>query len=94
MAGKSRQERRRQAGQAKKRKDFAGQSLAAVQRPADAPAEEKVQAEASVSPLSAPVPAKKTEVARHSYVRGELRRIGILAGILVIILVVLSLALP
>ncbi len=48
----------------------------------------------SALPASTPVPKKTLKTARYPYVTAELRRIGILAGIMLVILIVLALALP
>jgi len=49
---------------------------------------------ASAHPASTPIPKATQKTARYPYVTAELRRIGILAGIALVILIVLALALP
>ncbi len=48
----------------------------------------------SAPPASTPIPKTTLKTARYPYVTAELRRIGILAGIMLVILIVLALALP
>jgi len=63
----------------------------AVQQPVVKPASKPV---ASAPPVSTPIQKAAPKTARYPYVTAELRRIGILAGITLAILVVLALALP
>jgi hypothetical protein len=48
---------------------------------------------ASVPPVAKSIPKATSNIARYPYVIAELRRIGILAGIMLVILIVLALAL-
>jgi hypothetical protein len=92
MPGKSRHHRRRQSAWARKRKERQS-PIGTIQQQAAVPIHEaaapKVSAPASSVPISKVTPA----VARYPYITGELRRIGILAGIMLVILVVLALVL-
>jgi len=63
----------------------------AVQQPVVKPASKPV---ASAPASSKPIPKVTLKTARYPYVTAELRRIGILAGITLAILIVLALALP
>jgi hypothetical protein len=92
MSGKSRRHRRH-LSRSKRRKSGkvlsapVAQPLAVAQKP-----EPASRADASVPSARAPTP--KPAVARHPNVATELRRIGIVAGILLIVLVVLFFVLP
>ena len=63
----------------------------AVQQPVVKPASKPV---ASAPASSKPIPKVTSKTVRYPYVTAELRRIGILAGIILAILIVLALALP
>ena len=99
MSGKSR--RGRGKPQARKRKssqrfDLARQrsSAMAVQQPAIAQASKPASPPGASAPsVSVPTPVAKPAMARYPYVAIELQRIGILAGIILVILVVLALTL-
>ena len=94
MPGKSRHGRGKHSGRSKKRRIERG-SLATTgqQLPVSQATEAVPEAEVSASSPSAPTPVAKVTVARHPYIITELRRIGILAGIMLVILVVLALVL-
>ena len=92
MSGKS---RRRHPSQGKKKKRQRGFSAVAAQRQAVAQTYEPVsQPKASFPSASIPTPVVAPSAAQHPYIVTELRRIGILAGIMLAILVVLALVLP
>ncbi len=89
MSGKSRHGKRKHAFQAKKKKS--GQSPAAIvvqQQPVS-------QTDEPVAPsVSVPAPPPTQTASQYPYALTELRGIGILAGIMLVILVVLALVLP
>ena len=85
MPGKSRQGKGRHRTQGKKRKT--PQIYAATVAPEEPVSQPKVPAPAK----SVPTPAASVTGVRYPYVVTELRRIGILAGIMVAIMVVLVL---
>jgi hypothetical protein len=86
MPGKSRHARHK-SSRSKKRKDRQASPAVAVQRPAVA------QTSEPVAPARVQTPAVSTPT-RYPYIVTELRTIGILAGIMLVILVVLALVLP
>ena len=84
MPGKSRHGR-----QSKKKKYRLGSSAIAAQKPEiTQPHESVAPAKVSAPPATAPTPMPAT---RYPYVATELRRIGILAGMTLVILIVLAL---
>ena len=89
MSGKSRHGKGKHSFQGKKRKDRLIPRVAAAQSPAAAPAGEPVP---EVKVPEKPVPATAT-VAQYPDIFTELRRIGILAGIILAILIVLAVVL-
>ena len=92
MPGKSRHSRKKHLPQSKKRKgrpSFPG---------VVAPQQAEIQVDKPAAPAQVVAPLASTPMpvltaVRHPYVLAELRRIGILAGILLAILVVLALVL-
>jgi hypothetical protein len=87
MPGKSRRGRGKHSARSKKRQGAS--TIAAQQRvAADKPPAPAVPTPSKPTPITAPTGA------RYPYVVAELRRIGILAGIMLVILVVLALVLP
>ena len=86
MAGKSRQSKGKRV-QIRKQKVSPGPAAVA------APRDPVSQPVVPVSAKSAPAPEAPVTGVRHPYVVGELRRIGILAVVILAILVVLSLVL-
>jgi len=93
MPGKSRRSRVKHSSQSRKKRGL-GSSTRAVQQPAatqtyEPVAPSQVAAPSASVPTSMPTPA----AAQHPFVATELRRIGILAGIMLITLVVLALIL-
>ena len=94
MPGKSWQGRRRHSARGKKRKVRRSPVAVVVQQQAVAP----IQEVATPSKVSAPAAARPTPritvaAVQQPFVVNELRRIGILTGIMLAILVVLSLVL-
>jgi hypothetical protein len=92
MPRKSRKRRGKYAYQDKKRTQAPAVTTtespvaAHTDKPATPPPE-------TAPPVSVPTPAPTPIVARYPYIGGELRRIGILAGIMIAVLVILSLVL-
>jgi len=87
MPGKS---RRAKALQHKRRKERRLSPAIAVQQQVVAQTRKPV---ASAPSVSAPTPRTTLTAARYPYITAELRRIGILAGIMLVILIVLALVL-
>jgi len=95
MPGKSRHARRKLTRKEKQRKKLA--SLAqASQQPAVAQPYEPVAPAKAVSTPSVSMPASRpVQIDVHyPYIASELRRIGILAGAMLVVLIILSLVLP
>jgi hypothetical protein len=91
VPGKS---QRKHLSQSKKKKRSRGSSaLDAQQQPVSQTYESASQPVVSASSASVPTPKAAQTVARYPYIVTELRRIGILAGIILAILVVLALVL-
>ena len=91
MAGKS---RRRHQPRTKKRKGSPGSPAIAVQqRESPQPRESVGQPKETAPVAEEPSPIATLTAARYPYLGAELRRIGILAGIMLVILVVLVLIL-
>ncbi len=92
MPGKSRRRRGKYIAKSKRRKGRLSHPTATVQQQAVAQAREPVPlSKASPSPTSVPAaPVAKTVAIRYQNVATELRTIGILAGILLVILIVLA----
>ena len=89
-----RKSRRSRSLQSKKRKGRRGSSTIGAQQPAVAQTYEPVSPPKVAAPsASMPAPRATVTVARYPYIATELRRIGILAGIMLVILVVLVLIL-
>ncbi len=91
MSDKSRQAKDRHSARSKKRR---GALARAAQQRVTAETSKPVAPAMPASPPSVPTPAAKPTGARYPYIVTELRRIGILAGIMLAILVVLALVLP
>jgi hypothetical protein len=95
MPSKSRRSRGKYPARGKRGKGARGSlPVTAAQPPvaqAQAPAP---QSKVSVPSAKVPTPSVAAPVARYPYVAAELRRIGILAGVIVVILVVLAFVLP
>jgi hypothetical protein len=94
MSGKSRHSHGKHSSHGKKKKMKLRQQLLASQ-----PSPAAVPAEAPVSPPEAPVAEVKKSVspppimAKYPYIFTELRRIGILGGVMLVILIALALIL-
>ena len=95
MSSKSRRKRGKHSFQDKKRKErltpapmSAGAPVAAESRAPEAPPP------ASAPPVSAPAPKTEPAASGYPYVAGELRRIGIIAAIMLAVLITLSQVLP
>ena len=94
MPGKSRYDRGKHPSQSKKSKAKQRSTTAVVQQQA------KVQTHKPTVSTGVPVPSASVKTtptissaARHPYITAELKRIGILAGIILVILIVLALVL-
>ena len=94
MPGKSRHGKGKHSVRSKKKRIGRG-SLATVsqQLPVSQTPEAVHRAEVPATSPSAPTPVATVTVTRYPYIVTELRRIGILAGITLVILVVLALVL-
>ena len=89
MPGKSQRSRRKHSFQGKKKKGRRSPPGVVAQQPAG------IQIDKPVALPRVAVPAVSTPTPlRYPYILTELRRIGILAGIILAILVVLALVLP
>ena len=91
MSGKSRRHKGKHSFQSKKKKSsqrFSG-AVAQEQVAAQVP-EAGVPAEVSVPAARAPTPVAKSATVRYPYITAELKRIGILTGIILVILIVLA----
>ena len=94
MPGKSRHDRKKHSFQGKKKKGRRSPPGVAAQRQADTQIDKPVASPRVVAPsASAPTPMPVLTAVRHPYILAELRRISILAGVILAILVVLVLVL-
>jgi len=94
MPGKSRHDRRKHSFQGKKKRSKRGPPGVVAQRQTDIQIDKPVVPPSVAAPLaSAPTPMPGLIAVRHPYILTELRRIGILAGVMLAILVVLVLVL-
>ena len=94
MPGKSRHGGRKRSFQGKKKKGKRSPLGVVAQRQADIQIDKPVAPPKVVtSSASAPTPMPVLTAVRYPYILTELRRIGILAGIILAILVVLALVL-
>ena len=95
MSGKSHHGKGKHSSQSRKSKAKQRSAAMAVQQVvARAPEATVAPATTPAPPVSAPAPPLKTGAIRYPYITAELRRIGILAGVMVVILVVLAFVLP
>ena len=95
MPSKSRRGRGKYSPPKKKRKDRQGRPATLTQQPASAQIDEPVSSpKVSAPATSVPVPAAKPAGAQHLHVANELRTIGIIAGIMLIVLIILAVVLP
>jgi len=93
MSGKSRRSRGKHSIHGKRKKGKLRHHVIVAQPQVVTPADESVAPpEVSVPPTKAATPAAPIAV-RYPYIITELRRIGILAGIMLVILIVLALVL-
>ena len=93
MPGKSRR-RRKHSFQGKRKKGRRSPQGVVVQQQADMQIDKPVAPPRAVAPsATAPTPLPVLTTVRYPYILTELRRIGILAGIILAILVVLALVL-
>ena len=93
MSGKSRRKKGRHLPQGKKRKSRQP-FLAAARQPVVAQTGEPVSRPKAPAPsVSVPTTMAKLAAVRYPYVTAELRMIGILAGVILVILVILALVL-
>lgn len=96
MSAKS---RRKRSLHGKKKKMKLRQPVAYQPPPAAVPAEVPVRAQVPISPLEVPVSEKRRPASprpvtdKYSYIFTELRRIGILGGVMLVILIALALIL-
>jgi len=94
MPGKSRHGRRKHSFQGKKKKGRRSPPGVVAQRQADVQIDKPVAPPIVAAPsASVPTPMPVLTSVRHPYILTELRRIGILAGVMLAILVVLVLVL-
>ena len=94
MPGKSRRRRGKFSVQSKRKKGRPSRPTVAVQQQAVTQAHEPVPpSNVPASPASVPTPAVKPAAVHYPFIATELRTIGILAAIMLIILAVLALVL-
>lgn len=95
MPGKSKHKRGKYRPQSKKGKSRQRFTTTTAQQPAVVESSEPVSSPATPAPrVSAPSLSAKPTITEHPYIATELRTIGILAGIMLMILVVLFFVLP
>ena len=94
MPSKSQHSKRKRSFQSKKKKDRRNPPGVVAQRQAATQTYKPVTSPKVVTPsASTPTPMPVLTTVQHHYILTELRRIGILAGIILVILVVLALVL-
>ncbi len=94
MPGKTRRKRAKLSGQSKKKRARQNQLAAAARQPVATQAQKPVPpSDISVSPVTEPAPTVKVSVIRHPFIVSELRTIGILAAVMLVVLIVLGLVL-
>ena len=94
MPSKSGHSRRERLARSKKKKGRRSPPVAVAQQPATAPTHETAASpRVSVPAAGTPSPGIVAAPAQYPYIASELRRIGILAGITLVILVILALTL-
>ena len=94
MPGKSRHGRKKSSFQGKKKKGRRSSPPVFAQRQALTEAREPVVSPKVIAPAAKPsTPVSVPSIVQYPHVLTELRRIGILAGIMLVILVVLALVL-
>jgi len=92
MPGKARHKKRKHSFQSKKKKDRLSRSAIVAQQPA-AETVEPISPPTVPPSASVPPPMAKPTAIQYPYISTELRTIGILAGIMLTILIVLALVL-
>ncbi len=90
MTGKSRHGKERREFHSKKSKAKRRAAMMSSQQVAAPAPETATPVETPAPPAAEPAPLAKPGAARYPYVAAELRRISILAGIIIIVLIVLS----
>ena len=94
MTGKSRHKRGRHVPQSRKRKGKWRFSTPVVQNQAVAGTHESVSSPDVLAPsVNVPAPMAKLATVRYPHIAAELRTIGILAGIVLVILAILAVVL-
>lgn len=94
MPGKSRYGKGKHSARSKRKRSGHGSLASAAQQPPVSQTYEPVPKPEVPAPLpSTPTPSVTVSTIRYPYIITELRRIGILAGITLVILVVLALVL-
>ena len=94
MPGKSRHGRRKVSRSKRKKGKYAVSAVGAQQQVAAQTYEAVSHPEASPPVPSRPVTRSVPATASYPYVAAELKRVGILAGIMVAVLIILSFVLP
>jgi len=95
MPGKSRHRKGKRLPQSKKRKGGQRFLATVAQQPTVAQTHEPVSRPSVSTPSpSVPTPVARLAAVQYPHIAAELRAIGILAGIMVVILVILALVLP
>ena len=91
MSGKSRVSKQKHITRSKRRKGKQTSSQPVAQQRAVTPTQEAVApTEAAIHPVKVSAPKSALTAVPYPYIVGELRSIGILAGIVLVILVVLA----
>ncbi len=91
MPDKSRRSREKHSAQSKKKKSKSSHPTTLAQQPAVAQTHEPVSSpKVPITPVSVPTSMVKPVAVHYPYIATELRTIGILAGIMLIILTVLA----
>jgi hypothetical protein len=89
MPGKSKHGKRKQFRSSKKSKNLLRRETVAAAAPAAVTAPKPSAASSAAPVVKAAEPAAKIKADQYAYVLGDLRRIGVLSGIIVAILIVL-----
>ncbi len=94
MPGKARRRKGKYSPPSKKRKGGPSRAAIPVQQPAAVPADEPISStKVSVPSARVPTPLVKPADIRYPHIATELRTISIMAGVVLVILVVLTLVL-
>jgi len=95
MPSKSRRKRGKYSPPIKKRKGKRTPVLTTAEQPVATQTYEPATPPPVAAPAaSVPTPISTPAAVKHPYITGELRRIGIIAGIMLAVLVILSFVLP